>query len=149
MSDFIDLKLQYLGIEIIERSIVTPENMTEIPATFNFKINVKVQVDTNELTVIPLVSVVISDQPGGTEFGKIIVKNIIKVSNLNDLLVNENKENPLNEKVLKLLSETAISTTRGVMWDSFRGTFLHGAILPIIDPDGGAVIKGSLKNSNL
>ncbi len=141
MGDFIEIKLQYLGIDIIERSIVTPENMTEVPANFNFNINVKVQVDVKELTVIPVVSVVISDQPGGTEFGKIIIKNIIKVSNLQDFLVNESNESPLNESVLKMLSETAISTTRGVMWDSFRGTFLHGAILPVIDTTNGRVAE--------
>lgn len=135
-------ELQYVAIDILERSIVVPDNMTEPPANFNFNINVNVQVNEGDSLIIPLVSITVREKEGGIQFGKIVVRNVIKVTNLNNFMIRENNINQVNGQLLKLLSETAISTTRGVMWDSFRGTFLHGAILPVIDPDGGAVIKG-------
>jgi uncharacterized protein YbbC (DUF1343 family) len=33
-----------------------------------------------------------------------------------------------------MLNSISLSTTRGAMFSTFKGTFLHGAVLPIIDP---------------
>jgi hypothetical protein len=33
-----------------------------------------------------------------------------------------------------MLNRISISTTRGAMFSTFKGTFLHAAILPIVDP---------------
>ena len=35
---------------------------------------------------------------------------------------------------ISTLNSISISTTRGMMFSAFRGTFLHNAILPLIDP---------------
>lgn len=137
----IKAQLNFVAIEILERSIALPQDMKETPANFNFNINVTVQVNENDSLVIPRVTVAINEKEGGIQYGKIVVNNLIKVINLNDFLVKENGINHLNQELATKLSETAISTTRGVMWDSFRGTFLHGAILPIIDTSQGIFSK--------
>lgn len=41
--------------------------------------------------------------------------------------------NKLPKKAFDTLNDIAISTVRGLMFSSFRGTFLHNAILPIVD----------------
>lgn len=129
--------LQFAAIEILERSIALPENMTEAPVNFNFNINVTMQINESDSVVIPRVSITVNEKQGGVQFGKIVVNNVIKIANLNDFLIKENGNNAINQELVKKLSETAISTTRGVMWDSFRGTFLHGALLPVIDTSQG------------
>lgn len=126
-------ELQFVAIEILERSIILPENNSETPENFNFNITVNVQLNESDSLIIPRVSIVINEGEGGTQFGKIVVNNVIKVLNLKDFIAEENGIKVINQELTVKLSETAISTTRGVMWDSFRGTFLHGAILPVID----------------
>jgi hypothetical protein len=126
-------ELQFVSIDILERSILVPENIKEAPANFNFNINVSININESDSFVIPKVSIVINEKEGGIQFGKIVVNNVIKVNNLNEFLINNGDKNSINQELINKLTETAISTTRGVMWDSFRGTFLHGAILPIID----------------
>jgi|GEM_PF-3370433 len=42
------------------------------------------------------------------------------------------KDKKYDENVIISIGEIAIDTSRGIMWDSFRGTYLHRAILPIM-----------------
>ena len=134
-------QLQYIAIEIVERAMVLPESLTEAPANFNFNITVNVQVNELESLIIPRVSIIVSNKEDGADLGKIVVNNVIKMPNLHEFLVESDGKNGVQQGLIKKLSETAISTTRGVMWDSFRGTFLHGAILPVIDTDQGEFSK--------
>lgn len=39
----------------------------------------------------------------------------------------------LNEELEKYLKSVAISTSRGVIWSELRGTYLHNAVMPVID----------------
>ena len=45
------------------------------------------------------------------------------------------KEKKFDEDLIMSTAEIAINTSRGIMWDSFRGTYLHRAILPILVSD--------------
>jgi hypothetical protein len=36
--------------------------------------------------------------------------------------------------IIDLLNSVSVSTVRGMMFSAFKGTFLHNAVLPVIDP---------------
>lgn len=52
-----------------------------------------------------------------------------RVENLSEILKDEEQVQKLN----LMLNQITISTARGVLFGLFRGTFLHNAILPVLD----------------
>ena len=45
----------------------------------------------------------------------------------------EEKNFKLTEELKDVLNSISISTTRGVMFSTFKGTYLHNALLPVVD----------------
>jgi hypothetical protein len=63
------------------------------------------------------------------------VSCIFEIANFEDVIKLEadGKVN-IPQSLIETFNIISISTTRGVMFSTFKGTFLHGAVLPIIDP---------------
>jgi hypothetical protein len=68
------------------------------------------------------------------KFGSISTSCIFEVSEYDQYV--DTKGNTLHfpDDFTISINSIAYSTTRGIMFAQFRGTFLHGAILPVIDP---------------
>jgi hypothetical protein len=49
---------------------------------------------------------------------------------------NEQGQVALPKDLISSLNGITISTMRGLMWSTFKGTYLHRAVLPIVNPDG-------------
>ena len=78
---------------------------------------------------------------GATVFSK--RKELLAEVNINIFYVVENIKNFENKKEKKMefpedfsiaLNSVSISTLRGIMFSQFRGTYLHNAFLPIVNP---------------
>ena len=62
-------------------------------------------------------------------------KRIFEVENFADFINEENGDVNLPEILSNSLNSITLSTVRGLMFSGFKGTFLHNAILPVIDPN--------------
>lgn len=81
------------------------------------------------------VKVIIYTRNLKTPHGEIIVNNIFSIKDLE--ILTEKKEEAktsIQQNIIELLSSISISTTRGVMAATFKGTYLHNAVLPVVDP---------------
>jgi hypothetical protein len=81
------------------------------------------------------VSVTINTQQPIEMIGKYVACCSFVIENFEEIVV-KNQFNKLEvpENVIDTLNSISISTIRGLMFGAFKGTFLHHAILPIIDP---------------
>ena len=66
--------------------------------------------------------------------GKYSASYSFRVKELKKFMTEDKKFN-LSDSFILTINSVAISTTRGLMFSSFKGTFLHEAILPLIDPN--------------
>lgn len=66
--------------------------------------------------------------------GSIKVGVIFEIANFDDYIDEMNKKLTLPDVIFLTFNSIGISTTRGVMFSQFKGTFLHNAFLPVIDP---------------
>ena len=103
-----DVEMHLRAIELLNSSLTLPANPDITVTNFNFHSEV---------------------------LGALSVSCIFDIVNFEDVITVEadGKVN-IPQRLIETLNIISISTTRGVMFSTFKGTFLHSAILPIIDP---------------
>lgn len=129
-----NIKFQQKGIEILDSAISTPEKPIAHDAVFSFDITIeqKFNIEKSLVFVICNISTTLLDKPEH-QLGKIKSSCIFKVNDLSDYFTEE-KSIKLPNNFIITLNSVSISTTRGLMYSAFRGTLLHKAVLPLIDP---------------
>lgn len=133
-KDKINFTFQLKKIELLEFAL----NQLALPiseqTTFHFDINLEQQIilEKNLVIAIPKIEVIYEDKK--TKLASLKASCIFEVSNLKDFLNKEKTQVLFPDEVLLTLNSITISTVRGIMFSQFRGTYLHNAILPIIDP---------------
>ncbi len=134
------LNFQIGGVEVINCSFgLPPSPPLANPTNFNFNVKIENKLDhVNKLIlVITHIEIATQDDPL-VKLGSISVACIFNIENYGGIVsVGKEKSNVvIHDDISLLLNSLSISTTRGVMAQLFKGTFLHAAILPIIDPKG-------------
>jgi len=130
------MEFQFRGIEILSQSINLPQIPNLSINGFAFDINLESKYDANNKLVFVIVSVTIYDEKNQVKLGNASISNIFHLINFETLVKKGNNGSflPLPNDAILFLNSLSLSTTRGVMLGLFRGTFLHNAVLPIIDP---------------
>lgn len=127
--------LQMKSIEILKESISLPSIPEVSLNNFNFNISTESKADTANKILFIIVSVEIRSEDQNHILGSLIVSCIYSVANYDEVVKIE-ADGKLNmpPSLVEILNSISISTTRGIMFSAFKGTFLHNAFLPIVDP---------------
>jgi hypothetical protein len=130
----VEIKFQIKGIEILDLNIIYPKAPLIGEVVFKFNINVELKTVNENSLVMAIVSVDVLDNKTADKYGLVKVNCIYGVDNFISFVNSESKKVDFPKQFVTALNSISLSTTRGIMYDQFRGTFLHGAILPILDP---------------
>ncbi|MEY4029960.1 MAG: hypothetical protein RJA90_1159 [Bacteroidota bacterium] len=112
-----DVEMHLRAIELLNSSLTLPANP--------------------DITVLVFVIVHIDIKNDGHSevLGALSVSCIFDIVNFEDVIkIEADGKVNIPQRLIETLNIISISTTRGVMFSTFKGTFLHSAILPIIDP---------------
>lgn len=130
-----EINFQIRGIETIEFSL---KEKQQIPADsvfgFNFQLEHSLHIEDNVNAVVCTLSVV--NHNGESSYGKLKVACIYTVENMDDFISSDKKLVTFPEGFEITLNSITLSTVRGIAYAMFKGTYLHNAILPIVDPKG-------------
>ena len=99
--------------------------------------------------MVPHVTVKINELNTSQKLAEIKVACLFNIKNFNDV-IKRNEESDVYHipKELELIIRpVAISTTRGIIYSEFRGTYLANAIMPIVFMDTMKEEKVDNKNS--
>lgn len=130
-----NVELQIRAIELLNSSIKLPANSNKPITNFNFNIGIESRIDAQNKLIFVIVHVEIKNDDQSIILGNLSVSCIFEIVNFVDVIkVKTNGKVDIPQKLIEMLNSISISTTRGVMFSTFRGTFLHSAVLPIIDP---------------
>lgn len=133
-NDF-NVEMQIRAIELLNGSLQLPASQNTSATTFNFNINIESKADAPNKLVFVVVHVEIKNDDHSLVLGALSVSCIFEIVNFDEVItIEENGKLDIPERLIETLNMISISTTRGVMFSTFKGTFLHGAVLPIIDP---------------
>jgi hypothetical protein len=131
----ISAEIQFRSIELISSNMTALLFNIENNNAFTFEIKTEIQLNQENKFIIVIISVQIFNESKDFQLGSLTTNNIFFVENYESIVTQEgNGKVSIPDTVVTSLNSISISTTRGVMWNTFKGTFLHNAILPILDP---------------
>ena len=125
IETIIDPKFQIRDIELISFSLTG--NYRSNLEKVNFDVRIVQQIQKKEKFVV--VTMVINVKDSENILGNIILRCTFEVENIASIVGHQPSLQDLKIK----LNTITIGTARGVLYSVFKGTFLHGAILPIVD----------------
>lgn len=131
----LNVEMQLRAIELLQSALYLPPPAPATIASFNFNIHIEIRIEPAQKRVYIVVNVEINNEDQTIPLGSLSVSCIFEIANFEDVLVKgTDGVYTLPKELAVTLNSIAISTTRGVMFSTFKGTFLHGAVLPIVDP---------------
>lgn len=121
------------GIEIISLSLNQRPDEGFEGTAYNFAYAVENKIEPDKNLIVSFVKVDITELDKSVILGNIIVACGIEVPNLINVLPRDAENLPTIPQELDLvIRAVAISTTRGIMFSEFKGTYLHNAIFPVV-----------------
>jgi hypothetical protein len=129
------VNLQLKSIELLKGSISLPSVPEVSLNNFNFNINLDSKADATNKLLFVIVSVEIRSEDQNHVLGSLAVSCIYSIVNFDEVVkIEADGKIDIAQPLVEILNSISISTTRGVMFSTFKGTFLHNAFLPIVDP---------------
>jgi hypothetical protein len=129
------VNLQLKSIELLKGSISLPSVPEVSLNNFNFNINLDSKADATNKLLFVIVSVEIRSEDQNHVLGSLAVSCIYSIVNFDEVVkIEADGKIDIAQPLVEILNSMSISTTRGVMFSTFKGTFLHNAFLPIVDP---------------
>ena len=119
------------GINLINRQLIF-DKLTEPVEKFKHTVTLSGAIDISKKFVTVRVNVTINDVLTDTLLGSITIDFIYSIPDFDAVftVLKSSKADDSNE-ILTILSQQSIAAVRGIMFESFRGTPLHNAYLPM------------------
>jgi hypothetical protein len=134
MENSAKIGMQFKSIELLDTVLKAPKNTLPKSLVFQYDISLQHQLRKEENLLIVICSIKIGADIVKDELGIIRASCIFHVNNLPDYYNETEKQYDLPDQLVITANSITISTMRGLMFATFKGTFLHGAVLPLIDP---------------
>ncbi len=128
------LQFQLKAIEILDFSLSSTDKPVIDCKLFHFNISIEHRVTPENKLVFVIVSTDVLHDDKVTLLGSLKVSCIFEVTNMLDFFNKTKKIVFFPDQIIMMFNSISLSTFRGVMFSQFKGTFLHNAILPIVDP---------------
>ena len=134
------LNFQIKGVELIDLCINVPIKPLSTETVFNFDLSLEHRINPEKDSLVVACSVSVYNENKEFLLGKLSAGCLYLIKDLDHFINIDSKAPELPEPVTTTLNSVSISTTRGLMFAMFRGTFLHNAILPIVDPSSFVIL---------
>ena len=128
------IQFQFKNIEILDLNLIFPGSLINQLETFHFKIQLHHRINEINKLLFVDTTVDIFHNDETTKLGAIKVTCVFHIKNILDFKPTEEKQFDLPEDFLLKINSITLSTVRGVMYSELKGTFLHNAILPLLNP---------------
>jgi hypothetical protein len=137
ISQNINFRLK--NIEIAQSSLTAIDYALPDDVIFKFNINIEhlVNIDQNLIVIKPIVAIFIEEEQ--SILANLSVNLVFEIEDLASFAIE--KEVKLPSDIVIAMNSISISTLRGIMFSTLKGTYLHNAILPVIDPKSFHVNK--------
>ena len=134
-------EFQLTAIEILGFSLIDSTKLPEVKL-FNFGVGVEARLNAEEKLLFVVSTVEIRNDDSSVLLADIKTSCVFAIKNFDEhVKQSASGKLEINQYLLNTLNMVSISTTRGIMFTTFKGTCVHNAILPVIDPKDFAAPK--------
>lgn len=131
-----EILFQLKGLELLDVKLVHQVKPLPSQLIFNFDISLEHRINVEKKMVVVVTSVAILHEDKNTLLGSIKASCVFEIQNILEFVDEKSKEIKMPNDILTTLNSISISTVRGIMFSQFKGTFLHNAHLPLVNPKG-------------
>jgi hypothetical protein len=126
-----NINFRLKNIEIAQSSLTAIDYALPDNVIFKFNINIEhlVNIDQNLIVIKPAVAIFVEDEK--SILASLSINLVFKIEDLVKYEID--KEVKLPSDIIIAMNSISISTLRGIMFSTLKGTYLHNAILPVID----------------
>ena len=128
-----NIEFHIKGIELLNTCLNEPQRELSDNTSFQFDIKLEHRVNLENQLIIVVTTVAVNLEKEQL-LGQVTTSCIYQIAKMDELYSSETKELKLPDDFVITLNSISLSTTRGLMFSFFRGTYLHNAVLPIVDP---------------
>jgi hypothetical protein len=127
-----NISFRLKNIELIQYNIKPIDYILSPDVIFKFTINIEhlVNIKDNIIAIKP--NIEIFTEENETILGTLTASLVFEFDNLSAFVIENEIKLPLD--IIIAINSLSISTVRGIMFSTFKGTYLHNAFLPVIDP---------------
>jgi hypothetical protein len=122
------------GVDLLEFWFNQPKAQGADVKVYHYDILIEHQVNNEHNILLVVTCVELFNEARDFNFGAIKVGCAFELDDLKKYFDNKTKKYIIPKGIIEVLNSVSLSTTRGVMFSQLRGTYLHNAVLPIIDP---------------
>jgi len=129
------------AVELLDFSMNHPQKPLTDNKLFHFDIKLEHKLNNENKLLISVIYIDIFNEKRDFKLGTVVTSCVFEIANFSDFIDSVNNKINFPEDFLVNINAITISTARGVMFSQFRGTYLHNALLPIIDPKSFMILK--------
>jgi hypothetical protein len=118
------------AIETLNLEMKHPKQQDIDFNTFHFDLKLQHRINAEKKLVFVITQITVMDKDKNNQVGYVETSSIFEVENFSDYLQPDNNVK-FPDSFINEINSMAISTTRGIMFSEFKGTFMHKAVLPI------------------
>jgi hypothetical protein len=122
------------AIELLNTCLNHPKHAISDLKVFHFDIKIVHKLDVENKLIAVIICIDLFNEQRDLKLGSITASCIFEIANIIDFVDTKSNNISLPDDFLITINAITISTARGIMFDQFKGTFLHHAYLPIVDP---------------
>jgi len=135
IENTLSLSIQYKAVELLSAKLSMPEAPPVADQKYNFTINLEHKFIKDQKIIFVLVNIIINLEGSEQSSGEVLISNAFFIENYEEVVIEENGEpEGIQVAAADIFNSVSISTARGVLSQQFRGTWLHTAVLPVINP---------------
>jgi hypothetical protein len=129
-----DIKFQIKAVELLNFELMPLVKHRPANSVFHYNVSVEYRANTEDKLIYVIVGVEVLHKDKETLAGSMNVSCVFIFENFDKLIDMKIVDFGLPKEIIDVLNSISISSTRGVMASTFRGTILHNAVLPILNP---------------
>ena len=124
-----NISFKLKNIELIQSNITPIDYVLSQDVIFKFTINIEhlVNIKDNIIAIKP--NIEIFTEENETILGTLTASLVFEFDNLSAFVIENEIKLPLD--IIIAINSLSISTVRGIMFSTFRGTYLHNAFFPL------------------
>lgn len=124
---------KFVGIDIVSKAI-SPQPPDFEGKYFSFDVTAESAVNKQKNWIIQFIRIIIRDENKSFPLGVFTFACFFEIIDFEKTIISNSEGLYVIPDVLELyLKSAAISTTRGIVWSELKGSYLHFAIMPVID----------------
>jgi hypothetical protein len=137
----VNVNFQLKEIELVEINLHHPQIPLNPARTYNFNIQIEQRINNEDKMVAVTTSIEVIHKEDTQCHASIKTNCIFIIENFQDFIYESNNQVNLPGQFVITLNSISLSTTRGIMYSHFKGTFMHNVLLPIVNPSSFVITR--------